>query len=135
MRTGGYWGHVLIVDDNPRLLRSLSFLMYVAGYRVTAAATVDDALLSLGRDCPDYVLADADMPGANGLDLLRVMHGYPAWSTIPVIITSPSDEHTDLMHALDLGAADFLPKPFELRDVLETFERLNAERLPTRKAG
>ncbi len=119
-----YWNHVLLVDDNQRLLRNLAFLMHVAGFKVTSAATVEEALDALAGSTPDLIIADADMPGDNGYDLLQAVRSNLRTETTPFILTSPTDDFTHMMRALDMGADEFLPKPFTLDDVLEAVKRV-----------
>lgn len=106
--------HVLLVDDDALLRRSLSFNLEKAGYRVSTAGNAEDALVLARRDAPDLVLLDIGLPGMDGLDALR--HFQEDMST-PVICLTARRRELDQVLGLELGADDYVTKPFDL-DVL-----------------
>ena len=106
--------HILLVDDDALLRRSLSFNLEKAGYRVSTAASAEDALALARRDPPNLVLLDIGLPGMDGLDALR--HLRDAVST-PVIFLTARRRELDQVLGLELGADDYVTKPFDL-DVL-----------------
>ncbi len=114
---------ILLVEDNTRLLRSAAFLLTVAGFEVITAADGKAALKSLNIQTPQLIIADTDMPELNGYELLRQTRACPQWASIPVIFTSDKYNLDDLMFALDLGAADYVPKPFDIYDLLDAIKR------------
>jgi|SRR5690606_25022230 CheY-like chemotaxis protein len=114
---------ILLVEDNAPLLRSLSFLLTVLGCEVASASDGEAALESLRTYPPDLVISDIDMPGLNGYELLQRTRSHPATASIPVILTSDRYSLDDLMYALDLGADDYLPKPYDIHDVIDAIER------------
>ena len=106
--------HILLVDDDTLLRRSLAFNLEQAGYRVSTAANAEDALALARRDLPDLVLLDIGLPGMDGLDALQQFRGH---SGVPVIFLTARRRELDEALGLELGADDYVTKPFDL-DVL-----------------
>jgi len=106
--------HILLVDDDVLLRRSLAFNLEQAGYRVSAAASAEDALALAARDLPDLVLLDIGLPGMDGLDALR---RFQAHTDVPIIFLTARRRELDEVLGLELGADDYVTKPFDL-DVL-----------------
>lgn len=114
---------VLIVDDNIALVRNLAFLLDIIGFEVRSAANGAEALNRIREKTPDLVIADIDLPIINGYDLLRALRCDPHLQRIPFIFASLRYELDDLMYGLDLGATDYIPKPFDIYDVLDAIQR------------
>ncbi|GAA2242362.1 MULTISPECIES: response regulator [Kitasatospora] len=112
--------HILVVDDEPQLLRALRINLHARDYAVLTAATGAEALESAGRLAPDAVLLDLGLPDLDGMDIIR---GLRAWSSVPIIVLSGRSTTTDMVSALDAGADDYLTKPFVMD---ELFARLRA---------
>jgi DNA-binding response OmpR family regulator len=106
--------HILLVDDDALLRRSLSFSLEQAGYRVSTAASGEDALALARRDRPDLVLLDIGLPGMDGLQTLRHFEQELA---LPVVFLTARRRELDEVLGLELGADDYITKPFDL-DVL-----------------
>ncbi len=106
--------HILLVDDDALLRRSLAFNLEQAGYRVSTAASAEDALALAQRDRPDLVLLDIGLPGMDGLDALRHLDAQVG---VPVIFLTARRRELDEVLGLELGADDYISKPFDL-DVL-----------------
>ncbi len=106
--------HILLVDDDALLRRSLAFNLEQAGYRVSTAASAEDALALAQRDRPDLVLLDIGLPGMDGLDALRHLDAQVG---VPVIFLTARRRELDEVLGLELGADDYVSKPFDL-DVL-----------------
>jgi DNA-binding response OmpR family regulator len=106
--------HILLVDDDALLRRSLAFNLEQAGYRVSTAASAEDALALAQRDRPSLVLLDIGLPGMDGLDALR---RFQAQTNAPVIFLTARRRELDEVLGLELGADDYVTKPFDL-DVL-----------------
>ena len=106
--------HILIVDDDALLRRSLTFNLEKAGHRVSAAATAEDALARARLDPPDLVLLDIGLPGMDGLDALRNLRQQ---IDVPVIFLTARRRELDQVLGLELGADDYVTKPFDF-DVL-----------------
>lgn len=125
--------HILLVDDNPRLLRSMAFLLTVAGFQITSSASGAEALDALRESAPDFIIADAEMDGIDGYELVRHVRRQPRLATTPIILTSAKYELNDLLRALDLGADDFIPKPFDIFDLLDAIRRARPAAAPLRR--
>ncbi len=106
--------HVLVVDDDSLLRRSLAFDLGKAGYRVTAAASAEDALILAAQDRPDLVLLDIGLPGMDGLEALR---HFQARFSAPIVFLTARRRAFDEVVGLELGAHDYITKPFDT-DVL-----------------
>ena len=106
--------HILLVDDDALLRRSLAFNLEQAGYRVSTAANAEDALAAARQDLPDLVMLDIGLPGMDGLDALRQ---FREQSGVPVIFLTARRRELDEALGLELGADDYITKPFDL-DVL-----------------
>ena len=105
---------ILIVDDDALMRRSLAFNLEQAGYRVSNAANSEDALAQSRRDPPDLVLLDIGLPGMDGLEALR---HFKEQLNLPVIFLTARRRNLDEMLGLELGADDYVTKPFDT-DVL-----------------
>lgn len=106
---------LLIVDDDALLRRSLGFSLERAGYRVHTMATAEDALAWLKANQPDLVLLDITLPEMDGLEALRILRRE--WPTLPVILLTARRRELDEILGLELGADDYVTKPFDM-DVL-----------------
>jgi DNA-binding response OmpR family regulator len=106
--------HIILVDDDALLRRSLAFSLNEAGYRASTAATAEDALALAARDQPDLVLLDIGLPGMDGLDAL---HHFQERLGVPVIFLTARRRELDEVLGLELGADDYITKPFD-QDVL-----------------
>ena len=102
--------HILFVEDNALLRRSLTFNLESAGYRVTPAANAEDALALSRRDPPDLVLLDIGLPGMDGLDALPQFRDRIG---VPVIFLTGRRRQLDEALGLELGADDYITKPFD----------------------
>jgi two-component system KDP operon response regulator KdpE len=107
--------HLLIVDDEPNVRSSLARSLGGHGYDVSAAVDGVAALDVLTREQFDAVLLDLMMPGMDGFEVLRRLQGV---STVPVIVLSARGDEDDKIRALDLGADDYVTKPFGIRELL-----------------
>ncbi len=106
--------HILMVDDDPLMQRSLDFTLTQAGYRVTARGSAEAALASFESDLPDLVLLDIGLPGMDGLDALRQLQQK---CSAPVIFVTARRRELEQVLGLELGADDYITKPFD-SDVL-----------------
>ena len=122
--------HILLVDDDALLRRSLVLNLEEAGYRASASATAEDALALATRDRPDLVLLDIGLPGMDGLDALR---HFQSRVGVPVIFLTARRRELDEVLGLQLGADDYITKPFDkdvllarIKTVLRRFARAEA---------
>jgi adenylate cyclase len=105
-------GSVLIVDDNAESCGLLSQLLEIEGYVVGVAGTGEAALEQMGAGNFDLVLLDLFLPGINGFEVLERLRRNPALRHIPVIMLSGDDQHDSIIRGIEMGAEDFLQKPF-----------------------
>jgi two-component system, OmpR family, KDP operon response regulator KdpE len=106
---------VLVVDDEPQILRAVSANLRGAGYEVETAATGEDALANAAMRPPDAVILDLVLPGKSGTEVTRELR---QWSTAPVILLSAVGDEGDKVAALDAGADDYVTKPFGIDELL-----------------
>ena len=106
--------HILLVDDDALLRRSLVLNLEEAGYKASASATAEEALALAERDRPDLILLDIGLPGMDGLDALR---HFRSRIGVPVIFLTARRRELDEVLGLELGADDYITKPFD-KDVL-----------------
>ena len=106
--------HILVVDDDALMRRSLAFNLQQSGYRTSTAGNAEDALALCQREQPDLVLLDIGLPGMDGLDALRQIKDQ---FNTPVIFVTARRRELDEVLGLELGADDYVTKPFDL-DVL-----------------
>lgn len=106
---------VLIVDDEPQILRALRAGLTAHGYDVVSAADGEEALDKAATELPDAVILDLNLPRLSGLDVCKSLR---EWSSVPIIVLSVRDAERDKVTALDLGADDYLTKPFGTDELL-----------------
>ena len=106
---------VLVVDDEPQLLRALRINLNARGFAVTTAATGAAALTAAARENPHVVVLDL---GLYDIDGLTVLEGLRGWTTVPVIVLSARTDAADKVVALDSGADDYVTKPFGMEEFL-----------------
>lgn len=107
--------HILVVDDDDLMRRSVAFNLEQAGYRASSAANAEDALAMSQRERPDLVLLDIGLPGMDGLDALR---SFKDQVNVPVIFVSARRRELDEVLGLELGAEDYITKPFDMSVLL-----------------
>jgi two-component system, OmpR family, KDP operon response regulator KdpE len=111
---------VLVVDDEPQIVRALRINLRVREYEVYVAATGTEALRQASRHPPDLVILDLGLPDLDGVE---VIHGLRGWTVAPIIVLSGRADATDKVAALDAGADDYVTKPFSME---ELFARMRA---------
>jgi CheY-like chemotaxis protein len=114
---------ILIVDDEPAWIKVLSVLLRREGYNVMEATSGKEALRTLTGFRPDLILSDIRMPDMNGFDFLDEVRRTSANSKVPVVFLSGIDDYEAKKVAKDLGATDYLIKPFDERDVLSVLSK------------
>ncbi|CAN5697881.1 response regulator [soil metagenome] len=106
---------VLVVDDEPQILRALATNLKARGYEVDLAPTGEDALRLAAEHHPDVVVLDLGLPGIDGIEVVQGLRG---WTAVPIIILSVRESEADKVAALDAGADDFVTKPFGMDELL-----------------
>jgi two-component system KDP operon response regulator KdpE len=106
---------VLLVDDEPQILRALAINLKALGYQIDAAQTGEEALQRAAARRPDAVILDLGLPGIDGVDVIRGLRG---WSDVPIIVLTVREAERDKIQALDAGADDYVTKPFGMGELL-----------------
>lgn len=109
---------ILVVEDDDDILQLLKYNLAKEGYRVTGAASGEEALRVLKTSVPDLVLLDLMLPGVDGLEVCRTLKREAQTSQIPIIMLTAKGEEADIVTGLELGADDYITKPFSPRVVL-----------------
>jgi DNA-binding response OmpR family regulator len=107
--------HILLVDDDALMRRSLAFNLEQAGYRTSTAGSAEDGLNLARRDPPNLILLDIGLPGMDGLDALR---NFQQQADTPIIFVSARRRELDQALGLELGADDYVTKPFDMNVLL-----------------
>ena len=107
--------NILVVDDEPQILRALRTNLRGAGYDVTTAATGKDALAAAAINPPEAVILDLVLPDMHGTDVCRELR---TWSTAPILVLSAVGDEQEKVAALDVGADDYVTKPFGMDELL-----------------
>jgi CheY-like chemotaxis protein len=119
---------ILIIDDEIHIRRLTARMLELAGYEVIEATDGAHALALLRDARPDVITCDITMPGMNGLEVLKAIKSEPTLAGIPVIMLTAVGEEKEAARATQLGAADYVTKPFGSTHLLETIEHQLAGR-------
>ncbi len=106
---------ILVVDDEPQILRFLRPSLTAAGYDVVTAATGSEALKLAASKAPDAILLDLGLPDMDGKVVIAQLR---QWSAVPIVVVSARDQEKEKIDALDLGADDYVDKPFGIGELL-----------------
>jgi DNA-binding response OmpR family regulator len=106
---------ILIVDDEPKIVRLVVDYLEDGGFSAVTARTGDEALMRVRTDAPDLVILDLGLPGLDGLDVTRAIRRN---GELPIIMLTARDDETDRIIGLELGADDYVTKPFSPRELV-----------------
>jgi two-component system KDP operon response regulator KdpE len=107
--------HILVIDDEPQILRALRTILTARQFRVTTAANGNDGLALAAAGQPDLIILDLSLPDMDGIEVCKQLR---TWTQTPVIVLSVRDSERDKVAALDYGADDYLTKPFGIDELL-----------------
>jgi len=107
--------HILVVDDEPQILRALRTILTEKGFKVTTASRGEEGLTLAAADVPDIVILDLGLPDMDGIEVCARLR---EWTQCPIIVLSVRDSERDKVAALDKGADDYLTKPFGIEELL-----------------
>ncbi|MGQ4810203.1 Phosphate regulon transcriptional regulatory protein PhoB [Candidatus Entotheonellaceae bacterium PAL068K] len=110
--------HIVVIDDEPDILILVRYNLEKNGYAVTGAASGEDALSCIHASPPNLVLLDLMLPGMDGLEVCKTLKHYPRTAHIPIVMLSARGDDADIVAGLELGADDYLTKPFSPRVLL-----------------
>jgi len=109
---------VLVVEDEEDILALLHFNLVKAGYQVECAADGEEGLKKIREQQPDLLLLDLMLPGIGGLDICRQLRSAEATAKLPIIMLTARGEEADVVQGLELGADDYMTKPFSIKILL-----------------
>lgn len=109
---------ILVVDDEEDILELVRYNLAREGYRITCVASGEEALVKAKDESPDVILLDLMLPGLDGLDICRRLRTHPATADIPIVMLTAKGEDVDVVTGLELGADDYVTKPFSPRVLL-----------------
>ncbi|HET9426813.1 MAG TPA: response regulator [Allosphingosinicella sp.] len=115
---------ILVCDDDPLLLDLVAHRLTTRGFEVNTAQDGSEALEQMARELPDALVLDAMMPVIDGYELLRRVREEPRTAGLPVLMLTARKQEKDVLAALDLGANDYLVKPFIPQELVVRLERL-----------
>jgi two-component system KDP operon response regulator KdpE len=107
--------HILVIDDEPHMLRALRTILTAHHYRVSVAMTGEEGLALAAAELPDVIILDLGLPDMDGFSVCAQLR---EWTDIPIVILSVRDRERDKVMALDKGADDYLVKPFGIEELL-----------------
>ncbi|MDQ2634644.1 MAG: response regulator [Pseudomonadota bacterium] len=115
---------ILIVEDEPNIVESLSFILRRAGFEVDTVSDGAEALDRVRRQAFQVLVLDIMLPGMNGLDVLKAIRSDKSLSSLPVVVLTAKGQSNDRQTAEAIGANAFITKPFSNADVVERVSRL-----------
>ena len=131
----GARGHLLVVEDEQDLQELLRYNLAREGFHVTTAGTGEQALQAVEAERPDLILLDLMLPGMDGLEVFRALRAQPENASIPVIMLTAKSEETDVVTGLEVGADDYIVKPFSPRVLLARLKAVMRRRRPLHVAA
>jgi two-component system phosphate regulon response regulator PhoB len=109
---------VLVVEDEPDIAALIAYQLTREGFRVETAASGTEALSAVGKEIPDLVVLDRMLPGLSGDEVLESLRKDPATSAVPILVLTAKKEQEDRISGFELGADDYLTKPFSPRELV-----------------
>jgi two-component system KDP operon response regulator KdpE len=108
-------GRVLVIDDEPPIVRAVAANLRARGYQVQTAASGMAALAAVELEQPDCIVLDLGLPDVHGLEVLRRLR---SWTPVPVVVLTAADSEHDKVRAFELGADDYVTKPFSMVELM-----------------
>jgi DNA-binding response OmpR family regulator len=126
---------LLVVDDEPNLLRAVAVCLRAEGYEVTTARSGAEALVRVAESVPDLVVSDIRTPGMDGFQFARQLRTNPRTSFVPVVFLTAKDERADRLAGLRAGVDAYLTKPFEPDELVVVISNILGRRARTLEQG
>jgi len=126
---------ILVVDDEPDAVELVEFNLKSAGYQVTTAADGEEALNKARSNLPDLIVLDLMLPEVDGLEICKILRRDPKTSGIPIVMLTAKAAEVDRILGLELGADDYVTKPFSPRELVLRIKRLLRSEKEDEKAG
>ena len=108
---------ILVVDDEPDIVELVSYNLKKEGFEVSAAADGEEALAKIRKERPDFIILDLMLPGIHGMEICRILRNDPGTKNVPVIMLTARGEEVDKILGLEMGADDYITKPFSPREL------------------
>lgn len=115
---------ILVIDDEPNILEDLCMLLELAGFTAVGAKSGREGLEAMQGNQFDLILCDISMPEMDGYELLEIVHGEPAYASIPFVFVTARASQDDVEQAMESGVAAYITKPFSVDDLFEIIHRL-----------
>jgi len=115
---------VMIVEDEPGIARMIQVLLEARGFSTVVCHTGEEALRRMAEHPIDLVLLDVMMPGMDGYEVCRRLRADPQWRHVPVVMLTAKDTTRDMVLGLEIGADDYITKPFNLEYLLFSIKRV-----------
>lgn len=109
---------ILVIEDDPGMANLTKTVLVGQGFRVRSATTAEEALDMIRRDLPDLVIMDIQLPGLSGLKLCEILKSEPRTASLPIMFLTVEKGDLAKVHGLDIGADDYLTKPFSSRELV-----------------
>lgn len=122
---------ILVVDDEPQILRALAINLRARHYEVFTATTGSDALAVAASHPPDLVILDLGLPDIDGIEVIRGLRG---WTNAPIVVLSGRTDSADKVDALDAGADDYVTKPFGVDELMARMRAVSRRATPAEDA-
>ena len=123
--------HLLVVEDEEALVALLSYNLERAGYRVTAVGDGEEAILVAGEERPDLILLDWMLPRVSGIEVCRQLRRKPETRAIPIVMLTARGEEADRVGDLEMGADDYVTKPFSVAELVARVRAVLRRSQPT----
>lgn len=105
--------NVLVVDDEPHILNLVRMTLDDERFKVIGVQSAKEALQAVNETPPDIIILDLMMPGINGYELCQAFRENPQTKGVPIVVLSAKSQMNDKLHAIDVGADDYITKPFD----------------------
>ncbi len=115
---------VLVIEDEENILLSLQFVLERAGYQVHSARTGQEGLCAIRRDRPDLVILDLMLPDISGYEVCQQARRDPSLAAMPILVLTARAQEAEREKGLDVGATEYVTKPFRVSDLLGRVRRL-----------
>ena len=122
---------IIVVEDEEPISQLLAYNLQKEGFAVATAADAEEALLAVEENRPDSVILDWMLPGVSGIELCRQLRARPATREIPVIMLTARGEEEDRVRGLDVGADDYVTKPFSMSELVARMRAVLRRTAPT----
>ena len=115
---------ILVVDDEPDIQELLRITFKREGYEVFVSDSGEKAIEYMRSDRPDLVVLDLMLPGIDGLEVCKIFKADPNWKSVPILMLSAKGEEADVVSGLELGAEDYVTKPFSSKELVARIRRI-----------